>query len=89
MTENIPIIIPRKKDNSLGIYDPAKADIFQQAATETGLNVLVQPTERTRWVSSDKPKESAVELVNSSGEDLSLFWKKVKELETATAKKVG
>lgn len=74
---------------SLGFYDPAKVDIFNQAATETGLEVLVQPTEKTRWISKDRPNEPAVELVNSSGKDLSPFWGKVRELEEAAANKAG
>lgn len=86
-TATIPTI-PRKEGGSVGIYDPAKTDIFNQAAAETGLGVLVQPTEKTRWVSSDKPHEPAVELI-SYERNLSPFWKRVSELEAEAAKKVG
>ncbi len=83
------LIIPGEESNSLGIFDPARVDIFRQAAAETGLEVLVRPTEETRWVSADRPKESAVELVNESGKSLSPFWRKVEELEAKAAQKAG
>lgn len=86
-------IVPSIKDEiagprSLGFYDPVKTEFFRQAATELGAPVEISSTDRTRWVSSEKPHEPAIELRAPRG-DLSKFWKRVAELEAEAAKKVG
>lgn len=82
--------VPVKEKGLRGLYDADKADIYRQAAAETGLKVLVEETTETRLVDSDKHKrgDPMIQLI-SPETDLSLFWKRVADLEAEAAKKAG